>query len=77
MVLILDGNSEIGGHVNLCKVFYWIEGKSYFCFLFSFMHAHHVLSYHLISVPWSELEPKILGIISIPGKDPDTDQDSN
>ena len=65
MVLILDGTSEIGAHVrsNFClltclrhlsrareeeNLFFLAFAKD----LFSFMRAQHVLSYHLIYVPW-------------------------
>ena len=53
MVLIFDGNSEIGAHarsnLNFCCLFMAfekIENKQEE--LFSFMRAQHVLSYHLI-----------------------------
>ena len=60
MVLIIDGNSEIGTHVrnNLCylnclrHLLRWraVTNRIFFLRkdLFSFMHAQHVLSYHLI-----------------------------
>ena len=48
LVPILDGNLEIGALVrsNLCYL------PSDF---FSFMRAQHVLRYHLIQVPWFQL----------------------
>ena len=60
MVLILDGNSEIGVNVNelsllfdQLKAFHQTENSHESGFflrknLFSFIRAHHVLSYHLL-----------------------------
>ena len=62
MLRISDGNPEIGAHIrrNLCHLICLRHldleqsQKDFFVreVLFSFMHAQHVLSYHLISVPW-------------------------
>ena len=60
--MVLDGNSEIGAHVrsNLCYLIclrnLLDKEKSQIRFfvgkdLFSFMHAQHVMSYHLIEAP--------------------------
>ena len=63
MVLILDGNSEIGAHgtLNHCysncfKTYdYMKAGANQSKDFLSLMRAQHVLSYHLIKVPWSRL----------------------
>ena len=65
MVLILDGNSEIGAPVRRNPFYknflrHFIRSRAVtnrLIFLrkdlFSFMRAQHVLSYHLMQVPWS------------------------
>ena len=57
MVLMLDGNSEIGAHdqsklFDLFKAFDEVKKKSQTTDLISFMRAQHVPSYHFIQVPW-------------------------
>ena len=61
MVLILDGNSEIGAHVRselyyLICLGHLIRSRAVTnllrTYLFSLMRAPNVLSYHLILVPW-------------------------
>ena len=64
MVLILDGNSEIGAHVgsNICYLICLrhlirsrvVSNSIYFLEkdLISLMLAQDVLSYHVIQVPW-------------------------
>ena len=56
MVLILDGNYEIGAPISIIlsvKEFVWIENGHKSAFfpridLFSFIRAQHGMSYHLI-----------------------------
>ena len=56
MVLILDGNSEIGAlclrHLIRSRA---VTFRIFFSRkdLFPFMHALHVLNYHIIKEPWS------------------------
>ena len=64
LTMVLDGNSDIGAHVY-SNLFYlicfrhliWPRAVTNRIFssknLFFFMRAQHVLSHHLISVPWS------------------------
>ena len=62
MVLILDGNSEIGGRVRsnlyyLDCLMHFIDIRFFFyrkdqVFL---MRAQHVLRYHILQVPWQNL----------------------
>jgi len=64
MVLILDGNSEMGAHVrsNLCYLIsfrHLIRLREYVFIrkgFFLFIRAQYVLSSHLISVPWCPLK---------------------
>ena len=64
MVLILDGNSEIGAHIrrNICYLIclmHLIRSKAvtnqFFPpkRFFSLFRAQHVMSYHLIMIPWN------------------------
>ena len=65
LIIILDGNSDIVANVrsNLCFFFIWLRHSIRYravanpiCFshknFFSFMPSQHVLSHHLIKVPW-------------------------
>ena len=67
MAHAVDGNSEIGANVrsNLCDLIslrHSVRSRAITnCFfspkgLFSFMSAHHVLSYHLIQVPCFQIK---------------------
>ena len=66
MVVILDGNSEIGTHIR-SNIWYLIclrllitsrsvINRIFFLrkSLFFFMRAQHIMSYHLIQIPWSK-----------------------
>ena len=46
MLLILAGNSEIGAQGTVTNIQIFFLRKTFF-----FIHAQHVLSYHIIQVP--------------------------
>ena len=59
MVFIIDSNKEIGFALkeqsllyDLIKALEQEQSQIGFFHLFSFMLAHHMLSYHLTKVPW-------------------------